>query len=94
MGERRHLIVRQCDALGKEGHMNAPLVLAAAPCARAVDHDLPSSHGKRKMPAEFVVASFYTSEVSLAEMLDPLVFRQYAKQATGEKYLVVPNLDK
>jgi hypothetical protein len=26
-------------------------------------------------------------------MLDPLAFRRYAKQATGEKYLVVPNLD-
>jgi hypothetical protein len=38
-------------------------------------------------------ASSYTSEGSLAEMLDPLVFRRYAKQATGEKYLVVPNLD-
>ena len=36
--------------------------------------------------------SSYTSEVSLAEMLDPLVFRGYAKQATGEKYLVVPHL--
>jgi NADPH:quinone reductase len=38
-------------------------------------------------------ASSYTSEVSLAGMLDPLAFRRYAKQATGEKYLVVPNLD-
>jgi len=39
-------------------------------------------------------ASSYTAEVSLAEMLDPLAFRQYAKQATGEKYLVVPNLEE
>jgi NADPH2:quinone reductase len=37
-------------------------------------------------------ASSYTSEVSLAGMLDPLAFRRYAKQATGEKYLVVPYL--
>ena len=37
-------------------------------------------------------ASSYTGEVSLAGMLDPLVFRQYSKQATGEKYLVAPNL--
>ena len=37
-------------------------------------------------------ASSYTSEVSLAGMLDPLAFRRYAKQATGEKYLVVPHL--
>jgi NADPH:quinone reductase-like Zn-dependent oxidoreductase len=39
-------------------------------------------------------ASSYTSEVSLAGMLDPLAFRRYAKQATGEKYLVVPNSDE
>jgi len=36
-------------------------------------------------------ASSYTSEVSLTEMLDPLACSRYAKQATGEKYLVVPN---
>ena len=39
-------------------------------------------------------ASSYTSEVSLVGMLDPLLARRYAKQATGEKYLVVPNLDE
>jgi NADPH:quinone reductase len=39
-------------------------------------------------------ASSYTSELSLAGMLDPLVLRRYAKQATGEKYLVVPNMDE
>jgi NADPH:quinone reductase-like Zn-dependent oxidoreductase len=37
-------------------------------------------------------ASSYTGEVSLAGMLDPRVLRQYSKQATGEKYLVTPNL--
>jgi len=36
-------------------------------------------------------ASSYTGEVSLAEMLDPLVLSRSTKQATGEKYLVVPN---
>jgi NADPH2:quinone reductase len=36
-------------------------------------------------------ASSYSSEVSLAGMLNPLVLSQTAKQATGEKYLVVPN---
>ena len=36
-------------------------------------------------------ASSYTGEVSLAGMLDPLLLRQTRKQATGEKYLVVPN---
>jgi hypothetical protein len=36
-------------------------------------------------------ASSYTGEVSLAELLDPLVLTRTAKQATGEKYLVVPN---
>jgi NADPH2:quinone reductase len=36
-------------------------------------------------------ASSYTGEVSLAGMLDPLAISRYSKQATGEKYLVVPN---
>lgn len=36
-------------------------------------------------------ASSYTDEVSLAGLLNPLVLSQTAKQATGEKYLVVPN---
>jgi hypothetical protein len=39
-------------------------------------------------------ASSYTSEVSLAGMLDPTAFSRYSKQATGEKYLVMPNLDE
>ena len=37
-------------------------------------------------------ASYYTGEVSLAGMVDPLMLRTYSKQATGEKYLVAPNL--
>ncbi len=37
-------------------------------------------------------ASSYTDEVSLAGMLDPILLSRTAKQATGEKYLVVPNL--
>jgi NADPH2:quinone reductase len=36
-------------------------------------------------------ASSYTGEVSLVQLLDPLVLSQTAKQATGEKFLVVPN---
>jgi NADPH2:quinone reductase len=36
-------------------------------------------------------ASSYTSEVSLVGVLDPLVLSRSTKQATGEKYLVVPN---
>jgi NADPH2:quinone reductase len=35
--------------------------------------------------------SSYTDEVSLAGLLNPLVLSQTAKQATGKKYLVVPN---
>jgi hypothetical protein len=38
-------------------------------------------------------ASSYTDEVSLARLLDPAVLTRAAKQATREKYLVVPNLD-
>jgi len=36
-------------------------------------------------------ASHYTQEISLAEMLQPEIIRGYAKQATGEKYLVNPH---
>ena len=36
-------------------------------------------------------ASHYTSEISLAEMLTQAHLEGYAKQATGEKYLVTPN---
>ena len=36
-------------------------------------------------------ASSYTTEVSLVGMLDPLAITGYSKQATGEKYLVVPS---
>jgi NADPH2:quinone reductase len=36
-------------------------------------------------------ASHYTQEISFEEMLQPEVIRGYAKQATGEKYLVNPH---
>lgn len=36
-------------------------------------------------------ASHYTQEVSFEEMLQPETLKSYAKQATGEKYLVVPH---
>lgn len=36
-------------------------------------------------------SSHYTQEISLAEMLQPEIIRGYAKQATGEKYLVNPH---
>ena len=36
-------------------------------------------------------ASGYTAEVSLTEMLQEQHLMTYAKQATGEKYLVVPS---
>jgi NADPH2:quinone reductase len=35
-------------------------------------------------------ASHYTKEVSLAEALDLKEIAVYGKQATGEKYLIVP----
>jgi NADPH:quinone reductase len=38
-------------------------------------------------------ASAYTSEVSLAEALDPEVIRRYHGVATGEKYLLRPHSD-
>jgi len=36
----------------------------------------------------------YTRTISLADALDPEVMAAYAKQATGEKYLVNPNMGK
>ena len=36
-------------------------------------------------------ASHYTREISLREALDPQVIAQYARQATGEKYLIAPH---
>ena len=36
-------------------------------------------------------ASHYTQAISLEDMLQPEIIRQYAKQATGEKYLVKPH---
>ena len=38
-------------------------------------------------------ASAYTSEISLAEALDPEVIRRYHRVATGEKYLLRPHSD-
>jgi NADPH:quinone reductase len=38
-------------------------------------------------------ASGYTSEISLAEALDPEVIRRYYRVATGEKYLLRPHSD-
>jgi len=37
-------------------------------------------------------ASTYTREVSLAGALEPDAFTNYAKQATGTKFLVAPSL--
>lgn len=37
-------------------------------------------------------ASRFTAEIGLAEALSPDVIRAYAKRATGEKYLIVPQL--
>ena len=36
-------------------------------------------------------ASHYTQEISFEEMLQPEVIKSYVKQATGEKFLVVPH---
>ena len=36
-------------------------------------------------------ASQYTQEISFEEMLQPEILKNYAKQATGEKYLVAPH---
>lgn len=38
-------------------------------------------------------ASHYTARISLAEALDPDTLRAYARQATGEKYLILPQKD-
>ena len=38
-------------------------------------------------------ATTYTQEISFEEMLQPETIKKYAKQATGEKYLVNPHKD-
>jgi hypothetical protein len=38
-------------------------------------------------------ASHYTDEVSLAGAIDPAAIARYAQQATGQKYLIRPQLD-
>ncbi len=35
-------------------------------------------------------ASHYTDEVSLTDTIDPATIRKYARQATGEKFLIRP----
>ncbi len=37
-------------------------------------------------------ASSYTREISLSEALEPAVIAQYARQATGEKFLITPHV--
>jgi NADPH2:quinone reductase len=37
-------------------------------------------------------ATYYTAEISLAQALEPAVIAAYNKRATGEKYLIRPNL--
>jgi NADPH:quinone reductase len=37
-------------------------------------------------------ASAYSDEISLEDMLDPIVFSRYSKHSTGEKFLVNPQL--
>ena len=40
-----------------------------------------------------IFASSYSAEIGLAEALSPDVIRGYARRATGEKYLIVPQRD-
>ncbi len=49
---------------------------------------------RRRVAAELntTFASHYTKEVSLAEALQPEAFLAYAKQATGEKFLIAPHM--
>jgi NADPH:quinone reductase len=35
-------------------------------------------------------ASYYTAEISLAEVLQPETMRAYCRRATGEKFLILP----
>jgi len=47
---------------------------------------------KRRVASELTTtfASHYTGEISLTQALDLLVMRRYARQATGEKFLLTP----
>ena len=48
---------------------------------------------RQRVAAEITTtfSSTYTQEISLAEVLDPVVMARYAAQATGEKFLVGPH---
>ena len=48
---------------------------------------------RQRVAAEITTtfASTYTRQISLVEALSPEALAGYAKQATGEKYLVTPN---
>ena len=46
----------QPHPVGEEGHVHAPLVFAATPCAGPVDDELAIPHGQRQPPAELVRA--------------------------------------
>jgi NADPH:quinone reductase-like Zn-dependent oxidoreductase len=65
------------------------------PFLRSIDVDTFSRLRSRVVTGlKTTFASSYTGEVSLTGMLEPVAIAHYSKQATGEKYLVVPDLDE
>ena len=60
---------------------------------RLADADVQRLHRRAIDELATTFRSRYTAEIGLAEVLAPDVIRAYAKRATGEKYLVVPQRD-
>ena len=97
MGETQLLadLVQSCRLLAY--HQKNPNVLDML-------HDLEEDFIQKAGPAEATklrqrvvdelkttFASHYTSEISLAEALQPEIMAAYNKRATGEKYLINPS---
>jgi len=73
-----HLLGREADPLGEEGHVHTPLVLGPAAGARPVDDDLPLAQADRAPVQQ--TARHHPQE-------DPLVDREGAEEREGRHAL-------
>jgi len=71
-------------AWGIGGWLLTPFLMSLSP----EDFDRLRDRVVRGLSTTF--ASTYTGEVSLRGALDPAAFHVYARQATGEKFLITP----
>ncbi|HEY5203877.1 MAG TPA: NADH oxidase [Roseiarcus sp.] len=59
--------------------------------AKLAPNEAQSLRARAAREIKTTFASRYTAEISLGQAVSPDVIRAYAKHATGQKYLVVPN---